>query len=124
MPTAAAKTESRKRQGNAHSSSPGNEAGAWIEGEPVRTRPRNKGDLTRALSDLGLEIVSLDDDTERFKTMIIESWGLFRSTLPTIEFEQEITEELMDEGDRWARYVEALNGGDLRYFRIVATVKD
>jgi hypothetical protein len=55
--------------------------------------------------------------------MIIESWGAFRGSLATIEFEQEINAELIEEGDRWMRYVDVLEGGDLRYYRIVAKLK-
>ena len=106
-----------------HSGTPGGEVKAWMKQEPVRTRPWNKGELGKVMQNLGLEIGSLDDDTDAFKAMIIESWGAFRGSLATIEFEQEINAELIEEGDRWMRYVDVLEGGDLRYYRIVAKLK-
>lgn len=94
---------------------------AWSAGEPVPSRPWSVRALREEMKELKLRVHVLEDETALLRRMILGGWKAVQASLRCEPLPPALTGTMLDEGERWARCAAALDGGALRYIRVVAS---
>ena len=95
---------------------------AWVEREPQWPEPWTLSLYTKTLEDLGLKVASRQNLTKQYLSESNAGWQKMSRILEDEEeeFDLELADQLMREGDVWVARTRALEAGDLSYCRIVA----
>lgn len=94
---------------------------AWRAGEPGDSVPWSEDELLAALRTLGLDVRVTEDESAILRHHVLEGWKAFQPTLLTSAPPMPLIMLALQEGERWRRCVAALDGGSLRYNRIIAS---
>ena len=94
---------------------------AWRAGEPGESPPWAEAELLAALRTLGLEVRVAEDESAILRHHVLEGWKAFQPGLLTSAPPMPLVMLALQEGERWRRCVAALDGGSLRYNRIIAS---
>ena len=89
-----------------------------VEERPVY--PWTEAALNKAVERAGIQPRIVDDESEEYCAMVVDSWSEYMKTIDGAEVSPEMGRELEREGEFWARRVAALKAGALRYYRIEA----
>ena len=100
------------------------EAGAalatWVESEPVAPRLWAPADYSRYISTLGYDVRVVEDISDRFKTMVLQGWADFLSSIESTGLDHAMGAALVSEVELWTRRTQALESGEVRVCRIHA----
>jgi len=91
---------------------------AWKEAEDRPVYPWTEGELSKALTSLGVTLRILQDESEDYRAMVVEAWSEYLKSIKGKEVGEEMGQQMAQEGEYWARRVAALESGALRYYRI------
>ena len=95
---------------------------AWAEAEPAPPCPTTSDQYAELLTNLGFQIIQLDDITDSYMPMVREGWKNFHNCLESVKFPPEKTRTLAREGNLWLARSKALESGRLRVVYIHAVM--
>ena len=93
---------------------------AWKEAEDRPVFPWTEGEFTKCLGSLGITPRIIEDESDDYRSMVVEAWSEFLKTIKNKDVSEEMGKHMAREGEFWARRVAALESGALRYYRIEA----
>lgn len=94
------------------------ELAAWKAVEERPVYPWTEGALTKAMESVGVVPRIVEDESDDYCAMVVESWSDYMKTIDSADVSPEMGRELEREGEFWARRVAALKSGALHYYRI------
>lgn len=94
------------------------ELAAWKAVEERPVFPWTEDDLTKCLGALGVQPRIVEDESDDYRTMVVDAWSEYLKTVEGQEISDEMGREMAREGEFWARRSAALETGALKYFRI------
>ncbi|MBI1262818.1 MAG: methyltransferase domain-containing protein [Rhizobiales bacterium] len=95
---------------------------AWSQAEPSPPCPTTPDQYAELLTNLGFQIIQLDDITENYLPMVREGWKNFETCLESVKFPPEKTRTLEREVNLWLARSKALESGRLRVVYIHAVM--
>jgi ubiquinone/menaquinone biosynthesis C-methylase UbiE len=103
---------------NADNDSP--ELNAWKDAEERPVYPWTEGELTKCLVSVGFTPRIIEDESDEYRAMVVESWSEYLKSIRDKEVGEAAGKQMAHEGEFWARRVAAIETGALRYYRIEA----
>lgn len=92
---------------------------SWMDAEPDPVYPWTLDDLKKALGKLKVIPRIANDESERYRKMVVSSWKEYLARLDGASPSPEIGMQIVHEAEFWARRLAALDAGKLRYVRVV-----
>lgn len=74
----------------------------------------------KALVGMGMDVRICADETNRYKTMLLQAWARFVAGLSKADLTREFVNDMMREAEYWLMLIRALEAKKLRYVRIHA----
>ena len=93
---------------------------SWVRSEPEWPEPWTLSLYTKTLENLGLKVASRQNLTKHYLNDSSAGWQRMSRILEREDFNSDLADQLMREGDIWMARTRALEAGDLSYCRIVA----
>jgi SAM-dependent methyltransferase len=95
---------------------------AWSTLEPAQRPLWRLGEIERELVARNMQVFIAEDESDSYRSAILEGWARLKIDPATIRGNPAIGTALMEEGERWAKCVAALEAGVLRYVRVIGVV--
>lgn len=96
-------------------------AAIWRDAEPGRPMPPVMGYYPPLLEALGFEVRVHEDATQEYVGHVLASWGGFVKNLDRRLLDRDFVNRMMHEAKFWLARMRALESGDLRLVRVLAT---
>lgn len=94
------------------------EVEAWVAGERSPVYPWTIDALKSALESRGVLARIIEDESDRYCSMVTGAWSSYLAELQKKEVPAELGELISTEANYWGRRTAALQSGGLRYYRI------
>ncbi len=95
----------------------------WHETEPVAPQPWSLGVYRSRLESLNFSIVEFEDESERFRKLVLQAWREFVDDLEHVAFDKALVDALMQEAELWLHRNRAIESGQLRVLRVFARLR-
>lgn len=92
----------------------------WVRSEPIMPQPWTMSLYAKTLSEHGLAVVTRQDFTKDYLTDIYAGWQKVTQALRKNQFNLELSDQLLAEGEVWRGRTGALEAGDIALCRIIA----
>ncbi len=96
----------------------------WRDGEPGRPTPSVMGYYPPMLEAMGFEVRVHEDATPEYVSHVLAGWGAFVKNLDRRLLDRDFVNRMMHEARFWLARMRALESGDLRFVRVLATKAD
>lgn len=93
---------------------------AWLAKAPETTRLWKADECRKMLISLGMDIRICEDETNEYRTILLQGWARFVEGLKKPDLQREFINDMMREAEYWLVLIRALESGKLRYVRIHA----
>jgi SAM-dependent methyltransferase len=103
---------------------PGDAFGKWAEAERQPSYPMQLDELTALLESLNFDCRIAQDDSEVYKTHVMAAWSRIAAELQGGSIPRHLLGRVVEEAERWARFVHVLNAGELRFYRFHAFYRE
>ncbi len=107
----------------AKSKTGGNTLTAWQSQHPLPEPLWTPKEYRQHFADLDMDIRVFQDDSDQFKSLILEGWSRFVNDLTRPQLTRSFVDSMVVEADRWLHTVRALDAGELRLLRVHAMAK-
>ena len=94
--------------------------GTWVRSEPVMPQPWTMALYVKTLKELGLSVVTRQDSTKQYLSDITAGWRRVAKLLQGGDFNPDLANQLLAEGDFWIGRTTALEAGDISLCRLIA----
>lgn len=92
----------------------------WTRSEPAMPQPWSIGLYAKTLEKLGLKIASRQNFSEEYLSDVHTGWQRMISSIKSKDFDRELSDYVLAEGEIWAGRTKALSEGVTSYCRIIA----
>ena len=99
---------------------PGAAFAKWLEGERQPSYPMPLAELTGLLERLDFDIRICEDESEIYRGHVMAAWSGLAAELQNGTIPRHLLARVVEEAERWARFVQALKAGELRFYRFHA----
>ena len=91
----------------------------WIAAEPQPVYPWSLDGLRTALGKLKVVARTAEDESERYRGMVIKAWKDYLDKVDSEMLTSEIGPQVVHEAEFWARRLAAIEAGVLQYVHVV-----
>lgn len=91
----------------------------WVSAEPYPVHGRSIDGLRTALGKLNVVVRAADDESERYRRMVIKAWQSFLERVDGDVLTSEVGPQVVHEAEFWARRLAAIEAGVLQYVHVV-----
>ena len=99
---------------------PGAAFAKWLEGERQPSFPMPLAELLALLEGLTFDVRIAEDESETYRGHIMAAWSRLAEDLQGGRIPRHLLARVVEEAERWARFVHVLNAGELRFYRFHA----